>query len=91
MKKAMQQLNIANKMLKESIDERDHGIIEGYTDLEIANVCVNAKDEDRNGGGNPEQSTMWTVDSVNSKPHCKTLIILTSAAHCACVCSVCSV
>ena len=38
MKKAMQQLNIANKMLKESIDERDHGIIEGYTDLEITNV-----------------------------------------------------
>ena len=42
MKKAMRQLNIASKMLKEGIDERDHGMIEGYTDLEIANVCVNA-------------------------------------------------
>ena len=43
-----------------------------------------------------KQSTMWTVNFVDSKPHYTTLIILTSAVHCACaVCNmqwaVCSV
>ena len=32
-----------------------------------------------------KQSTTWTVDFVDSKPHYKTPIILTSAAHCACL------
>ena len=35
-KKAMRHLNIANEMLKEGIDESDHGMIKGFPDLEIA-------------------------------------------------------
>ena len=50
MKKGMQQLNIANEMLTEGIYERDHGIVKGYTDLEIANV----NKEDCKGSGDPE-------------------------------------
>ena len=34
------------KMVKEGIYERSHGMMEGYTDLEIANVCVSSKEED---------------------------------------------
>ena len=54
MKEAMQKLNIAKEMLKEGIDERHHRMIEGYTDLKKTNVCINTMEEDRNGGGDPE-------------------------------------